>query len=68
MAVRTPTIDSQVHAFPVGKSSAGLPVTMQFVGRFFRDPLVMMEAYAYQQSHGLDKIIGVNSWSQMPTF
>jgi amidase len=48
-------------ALPVGKSTAGLPVSMQIVGRFFDDPLVMRAAYAYQQSTDWDKIIGVNS-------
>jgi amidase len=48
-------------AIPVGKSSAGLPVSMQLVGRFFDDPLLMRTAYAYQQSTDWDKIIGVHS-------
>ena len=48
-------------ALPVGKSSAGLPVSMQLVGRFFDDPLLMRAAYAYQQSTDWDKIIAVNS-------
>ena len=48
-------------ALPVGKSSAGLPVSMQLVGRFFDDPLVMRAAYAYQQSTDWEKIIGVNT-------
>ena len=48
-------------ALPVGKSSAGLPVSMQIVGRFFDDPLVMRAAYAYQQSTDWDNIIGVHS-------
>jgi amidase len=47
-------------ALPVGKSSTGLPVSMQLVGRFFDDPLLMRTAYAYQQSTDWDKIIGVN--------
>lgn len=46
-------------ALPVGKSSAGLPVSMQLVGRFFDDPLLMRVAYAYQHSTDWDKIIGV---------
>jgi amidase len=37
-------------AMPVGKSSAGLPVSMQLVGRFFDDPLLMRVAYAYQHA------------------
>ncbi len=48
-------------ALPVGRSSAGLPVSMQLVGRFFDDPLLMRAAYAYQQSTDWDKIIGVQS-------
>ena len=48
-------------ALPVGKSSGGLPVSMQIVGRFFEDPLVMRAAYAYQQSTDWDNIIGVDS-------
>ena len=48
-------------ALPVGKSSAGLPVSMQLVGRFFDDPLLMRAAYAYQQSTDWDKIIGIDS-------
>src|SRR3989442_1031275 len=39
-------------ALPVGKSSAGLPVSMQLVGRFFEDPLLMRVAYAYQHATG----------------
>ena len=48
-------------ALPAGKSSAGLPASMQLVGRFFDDPLLMRAAYAYQHSTDWDKIIGVNS-------
>ena len=48
-------------ALPVGKSSDGLPVSMQFVGRFFDDPLLMRAAYCYQQSTDWDKIVGVDS-------
>lgn len=48
-------------ALPVGKSSAGLPVSMQLVGRFFDDALLMRAAYAYQQSTDWDNIIGVHS-------
>ena len=48
-------------ALPVGKSPAGLPVSIQIVGRFFDDPLVMRAAYAYQHSTDWDKIIGVDS-------
>ena len=48
-------------ALPVGKSSAGLPVSMQLVGRFFDDPLLMRVAYAYQHATDWDKIIGVHA-------
>ena len=48
-------------ALPVGKSSAGLPVSIQLVGRFFDDPLLMRTAYAYQQSTDWGKIICVDS-------
>ena len=48
-------------ALPVGKSSAGLPVSMQLVGRFFDDPLLLRTAYAYQGSVDWDNVIGVNS-------
>ena len=48
-------------ALPVGKSSAGLPVSMQLVGRFFDDPLLMRVAHAYQHATDWDKIIGVHA-------
>src|SRR5947209_3851959 len=48
-------------ALPVGKSSAGLPVSMQLVGRFFDDPLLMRVAHAYQQASDWNKIIGVHA-------
>jgi amidase len=48
-------------ALPVGKSSAGLPVSMQLVGRFFDDPLLMRVAYAYQHSTDWDGIIRVQA-------
>jgi amidase len=46
-------------AVPVGKSSAGLPASMQLVGRFFDDPLLMRVAYAYQHSVDWDAIVRV---------
>ena len=46
-------------ALPVGKSRAGLPVSMQLVGRFFDDALLMRAAYAFQHATDWDKIIGV---------
>jgi amidase len=48
-------------ALPVGKSLAGLPVSMQLVGRFFDDPLLLRVAYAYQHSTDWDKVISVQS-------
>jgi amidase len=48
-------------ALPVGKSSKGLPVSMQLVGRFFDDPLLMRVAYAYQHKVDWNKIIGVHA-------
>jgi amidase len=48
-------------ALPVGKSSAGLPVSMQLVGRFFDDPLLLRVAHAYQHSTDWDTIIGVQT-------
>jgi amidase len=46
-------------AMPVGKSSAGLPASMQIIGRFFDDPLVLRVAYAYQHSVDWDATIAV---------
>src|SRR5438874_1878156 len=46
-------------ATPVGKSAAGLPVSMQLVGRFFDDALLMRVAYAYQHSTDWDKLTGI---------
>jgi Asp-tRNA(Asn)/Glu-tRNA(Gln) amidotransferase A subunit family amidase len=37
-------------ALPVGKPSAGLPVSMQLAGRFVDDPLRMRVAYACQHA------------------
>ena len=48
-------------ALPVGKSSAGLPVSMQLVGRCFDDPLLLRVAYAYQHSVDWDTIIRVHA-------
>jgi amidase len=48
-------------AVPVGKSSAGLPASMQLVGRFFDDPLLLRVAYAYQHSTNWEAIIGVQA-------
>jgi amidase len=48
-------------ALPVGKSSDGLPVSMQLVGRFVEDPLLMRVGYAFQHSTDWDKIISVQA-------
>jgi amidase len=48
-------------AVPVGKSSAGLPVSMQLVGRFFEDPLLMRVAYAYEHATDWEAIIRVQA-------
>jgi amidase len=47
-------------AVPCGKSN-GLPVSMQLVGRFFDDPLLLRVGYAYQQSVPFDEIPAVQS-------
>src|SRR5262245_34304550 len=46
-------------ALPVGKSSKGLPASMQLVGRFFDDALLLRVAHAFQHASDWDKIIGV---------
>jgi amidase len=46
-------------ALPVGKSS-GLPVSIQLVGRFFEDPLLLRAAYAFEQSVDWDDVISVH--------
>src|SRR5215470_15264754 len=48
-------------AVPVGKSPAGLPVSMQLIGRFFDDALLMRVAYAYQHASDWDQIIGARA-------
>jgi amidase len=48
-------------ALPVGKSAAGLPVSMQLVGRFFDDSLLLRAAYAYQHATDWDTIIRVQA-------
>jgi amidase len=48
-------------AVPVGKSTAGLPASMQLVGRFFDDPLLLRVAYAYQHSTDWSALIGVGT-------
>lgn len=47
-------------AVPVGKS-AGLPVSMQLVGRFFEDPLLLQVAYAYEHSVDWEEIVRIDS-------
>jgi amidase len=46
-------------ALPVGKSAAGLPASMQLVGRFFDDALLLRVAHAFQHATDWDRIIGV---------
>ena len=46
-------------AVPVGKSSAGLPASMQLIGRCFDDPLLLRVAYAYQHSVDWDATIAI---------
>lgn len=46
-------------AVPCGKSSAGLPISLQLVGKFFDDPLLLRAAYAYEQSVDWDSIVGL---------
>ena len=48
-------------ALPVGKSPAGLPVSMQLVGRFFDDALLLRAGHAFQRAVNWDKIIGVGA-------
>jgi amidase len=45
-------------AVPVGKAS-GLPVSMQLVGRFFDEPVLLKAAYAFEKSVDWDDIISV---------
>jgi amidase len=48
-------------ALPVGKSPAGLPASMQLVGRFFDDALLLRVGHAFQRAVDWDKIIGVRA-------
>ena len=48
-------------AVPVGKSTGGLPASMQLVGRFFDDGLLLRLAYAYQHSVDWEAVIGVGA-------
>jgi amidase len=48
-------------AVPVGKTAAGLPASMQLVGRFFDDPLLLRVAYSFQHSVDWDAVVGVGS-------
>jgi amidase len=50
-------------AVPVGKSTAGLPASMQLVGRFFDDPLLLRVAYTYEHSTDWNAIIGIGAHS-----
>ena len=48
-------------AVPVGKASAGLPVSMQLVGKDFDDALLLRAAYAYEHSVDWEATIGVRA-------
>jgi amidase len=48
-------------AMPVGKSTAGLPASMQLVGRFFDDPLLLRVAYTYEHLTDWEAIIGIGT-------
>ena len=48
-------------AVPVGKNTAGLPASMQLVGRFFDDPLLLRVAYAYQHSVDWEALTAVTA-------
>jgi amidase len=48
-------------ALPVGKSPAGLPASMQLVGRFFDDPLLLRVACAYQHAVDWNAITGLRA-------
>ena len=37
-------------AVPAGLSSAGLPISVQFIGRPFAEPLVLRMAFAFEQA------------------
>lgn len=50
-------------AVPVGKSS-GLPASMQLVGRFFEDALLLRVAYAFEHSVDWESVIGIGAESK----
>ena len=45
-------------AVPCGKSG-GLPISLQLIGKFFDDPLLLRTAYAYQHSVDWDAMVGI---------
>src|SRR5882757_4868558 len=47
-------------AVPCGKAD-GLPVSMQLIGRFFDDALLLRVGYAFQHSVDYDSIIGIQN-------
>jgi amidase len=55
-------------AVPIGKTSAGLPASIQLVGRFFDDPLLLRAAYAYQHSVDWADVIRVGELERVPVF
>jgi amidase len=63
MAANTAPFNFTGHpalATPVGKAG-GLPASMQLVGRFFDDPLLLQVGYAYQHLVAWDKTIGLGA-------
>jgi amidase len=63
MAANTAPFNFTGHpalATPVGKAG-GLPASMQLVGRFFDDPLLLQVGYAYQHLVDWDKTIGLGA-------
>lgn len=50
-------------AVPCGKSSNGLPISLQLVGRCFEDPVLLRAAFAYEHAVDWDELIGVRAGS-----
>ena len=55
----TDVADLVMAAVDVLGKAGGLPVSMQLVGRFFDDPLLLQAAYAFQHSVDWDDVVGV---------
>jgi amidase len=45
-------------AVPCGKA-AGLPYSLQLIGRFYDDPLLLRTAYAYQESVDWESLLAL---------